>query len=342
MTVSNTTFSDNLAGEPGEDDNSDGGAISTSSEITITGSRFYRNRAQTGGAINSFRRELTISDSVFGENNAWAEGGALFSSGSASISGSEFSGNEAEESGGAILNWEEREISISDSRFSNNEATWGGAINNEGSADIDRSIFTSNVADWGGAIYNVRYETSLDGSYFYRNRARGGGGAYYGLKLSELKALNSSFGYNKAGENGGAVNASGRSRATLKHVTMVKNSAESGGGIYQGADATSELINSIIVFSDGGDCIADLSVNIGNLIGDASCEAAFTGDPKLRTRVNPLNGSPPYYPLRDDSKVIGAADPEHCPATDKIGTVRPQGDGCDIGAVEYVPEDAGE
>ena len=52
--------------------------------------------------------------------------------------------------------------------------------------------------------------------------------------------------------------------------------------------------------------------------------------------VEPEDGSPAYFPLLAGSPAIDAADDGYCPATDQIGTVRPQGGGCDIGAIEYV------
>ena len=51
--------------------------------------------------------------------------------------------------------------------------------------------------------------------------------------------------------------------------------------------------------------------------------------------VEPEDSSPAYFPLLAGSRAIDAADDAHCPATDQIGTARPQGAGCDIGAIEY-------
>jgi hypothetical protein len=50
-----------------------------------------------------------------------------------------------------------------------------------------------------------------------------------------------------------------------------------------------------------------------------------------------LTGSPAYYPLRDRSPAVDYADPEFCLDTDQVGTARPQGGGCDIGAIEAMP-----
>ena len=56
---------------------------------------------------------------------------------------------------------------------------------------------------------------------------------------------------------------------------------------------------------------------------------------------NPLleevNGTPTYLGLQDDSPAIRAADPQFCPSTDQIGTLRPIVGRCDIGAIESIP-----
>ena len=54
--------------------------------------------------------------------------------------------------------------------------------------------------------------------------------------------------------------------------------------------------------------------------------------------VEPEDGSPAYFLLLPGSPAIDAANSDYCPATDQIGTPRPQGDGCDIGAIEFIPE----
>ena len=75
-----------------------------------------------------------------------------------------------------------------------------------------------------------------------------------------------------------------------------------------------------------------LQENRGNLISDNSCGApALTGDPLLAG----VTGLPAYYPLQVDSPARDVAVAAFCPATDQIGTPRPQGAGCDIGAIEF-------
>ena len=338
VTIDDVTFADNSAGEPVEGDGAEGGAMHNfRSKTVIRDSRFFRNSAQSGGALRTNKYVLVVEDSVFDANTARSRGGALITFGPAQISGSNFTRNVAEESGGAIYTWEGRHVEISDSAFLENDATWGGAIYNDATIDIDGSTFIRNKADWGGAIYNRGQELKLEGSYFYRNRAIAGGGAILGKRDSMSTVTNSSFGNNSARQNGGMLLAMDSSKTALTHVTLSSNVAAAGGGIYQEDEASIAVFNSIISFSRGGDCVGSLARNVGNFIGDGSCNSQLTGNPRLGTRLHPEDGSPPYYPLMADSKVIDAAAPAHCLESDQIGTPRPEGDGCDIGAIEYLP-----
>ena len=71
---------------------------------------------------------------------------------------------------------------------------------------------------------------------------------------------------------------------------------------------------------------------------DGSCDAEFSGNPMLGDLVEAEDGSPAYFPLLAGSPAIDAANSDFCPETDQIGTERPQGEGCDIGAIEFIPE----
>ena len=122
----------------------------------------------------------------------------------------------------------------------------------------------------------------------------------------------------------------------MTHLTIAGNTAfpESASLYNRG---TLALRNSIIAESiEGADCLTNvvLSENSGNLIEDGTCSPALSGDPLL----GEAEGSPAYLPLEASSPAIGAADQAHCADVDQAGTVRPQGEACDIGAIEYAGE----
>ena len=334
-----------------------GGAIFNEGELNISDSTFSRNSAEFGGAAHN-AGELSISDSAF-QNNLAERGGAIINWEKLSISDSGFSGNSAE-GGGAIANEGNGELSVISSAFSNNSAEWGGAIYNWEELSISDSAFSDNSADKaGGAIANGgNGELGIVNSAFSNNSAEHGGAI---INWEELGIVNSSFNGNSA-EGGGAIVNWGE--LSIGSSTFSGNEAEDGGAIvnwnelsissstFSGNSATDGLggaignwnelsmVNSIIVGRGSGACysVSRIRQNIGNFIQDGSCSPAFSGNPMLGTLVTPADGSPAYFPLLAGSRAIDAADGRYCPETDQIGTKRPQGAGCDIGAIEFVVE----
>ncbi|MGB8212716.1 MAG: choice-of-anchor Q domain-containing protein, partial [Anaerolineales bacterium] len=72
-----------------------------------------------------------------------------------------------------------------------------------------------------------------------------------------------------------------------------------------------------------------------NLIGDASCSPALSGDPKLGPLAD--NSGPTWtMALLPGSPAIDVGNDATCLATDQRGITRPQGVHCDIGAFEVV------
>ncbi len=332
LSISSSTFSDNLADE-------NGGAIFNRGRVSISDSSFSDNLAdEEGGAIYNRDGTLSISDSTFSRNSADSWSGAIYNGwyGELSIVNSAFSNNSAENNGGAIFN--RGELSISSSTFSNNSADWlgeGGAIFNVGELSISDSTFSRNSADfWGGAIVNGRDgELSIVNSNFSNNLTENNGGAIY--NEGRLSIDSSTFSNNSADDDGGAIYNGEELR--LRSSTFSGNSADRGGAIYNGEEGKLRITNSIIAGRGRNACYSEsrLRHNINNFIQDGSCSPAFKGDPMLGELVEPEDGSPAYFPLLAGSPAIDAADDDYCPATDQIGTERPQGAGCDIGAIEY-------
>ena len=338
LSISNSSFSDNSA-------DLSGGAIDNLGELSISESSFSGNSAEyySGAIYNWEYGELSISSSTFSGNSAGVSGGAIQNFGELSIRDNTFSDNSAGESGGAIDNF--GELSIRDSTFSDNSAEWnGGAIYNFGELSISDSTFSNNSAESdGGAIYNAG-ELSIINSAFSDNSAEKDGGAIDNWRESELNITNSTFSDNSAERDGGAIsNSADGDGATVRRLegklniinsTFSDNSADIGGAIANAGELS--MTNSIIAGRGADACYSDsrLKRNIRNFIQDGTCSPAFRGDPKLGELVVPEDGSPAYFPLLTGSRAIDAANDDYCPETDQIGTPRPQGAGCDIGAVE--------
>lgn len=140
LTVANSSFTGNagqlLTGEP-----SVGVIFSASSgSITIADSSFENNAGSTG-AIHSGQGLLTISGSTFAGNSANTSGGAIWASQSGTIANSTFFGNSATHRGGAIFFARAADIA---SQLTVTHSTFAGNASNAG-----------NLAGLNGAIYSA-------------------------------------------------------------------------------------------------------------------------------------------------------------------------------------------
>ena len=342
--------------------------------ITLEGTGY---EISGGGEFQILRIEtgdLTLNAATLSYGyNGW--GGAISNEGTVHIFDSQFAGNFADAQGGAIYN--EGELYISNSTFNHNYAGYGGAIQTSGVAHIESATFINNVAEygggaidsgvvdtsalndpelaimnsafrgnsagWGGGAILAEHALSISGSVFSRNAAADGGALYSWGQIT-VDITNSTFAHNEAEEDGGAIYDDGAALdgdvLTLVHVTFASNSALSGNNIFLDSDLPTDvnMYNSIIASEFGHNCFGVLALNAGNLVSDASCGSAPNGDPMLGDLVESEDGSPAYFPLLPGSPAIDTASSDFCPDADQIGTARPQGEACDIGAIESIPE----
>ena len=303
-----------------------------------------------GGAIevdskdSSQGPDLTITNTTFDTGGTYESGHGSFISmvvyggGNLTIRNSVFRNGGNDGTAGAIF-WNtaaNTTLTIEDSLFENNHSDSGGAIkiSERGApvtAVIRRSVFRNNTANTnnpyvypngvGGAISTVdstRLHLTIENSTFYGNEAKNLGGALY----------------LRQGSNQGSV--------TLKHVTIVGNTAPAnkGGGVMAArsglVDAVKlHLYNSLLANNGAGkDCQGTaVTESLGSLSQDGSCaNSTVTGDPLLGAVTG--TGSRAHYPLRAGSPALDIGSPTHCLSTDQIGTSRPQAGKCDAGAIE--------
>ncbi|GIX33196.1 MAG: hypothetical protein KatS3mg125_1152 [Lysobacterales bacterium] len=332
LTLRNLTVANgNAIGSPGADF---GGGVRNAGRLTITGSTFSSNAAFDGGGGVANAGTLSISNSTFSDNRATSSsgiGGGLLNVGSATVIGSTFQQNSAGDEGGGVFNSSGATLTITGSTFSDNLTVSGGAVYNVGSLQITDSTFSDNqVTGNGGGAYNTGMLT-ITASTFSGNNVTSlssgdGGGGVFNASGGTLIITNSTFSGNRANLGGGGGIRVAAGNATLKN-TIIANSPS------------------------GGDCVGTLTgSNLHNLIEDSANACGLTDgldgniigqDPQL----DPLTGSPAYFPLQLGSPARDAGHPGTCqnpPVSNRSqnGIPRPQdGDGngvpvCDIGSFE--------
>jgi len=185
--------------------------------------------------------------------------------------------------------------------------------------------------DDGGAIYAAgALSLNISRSSIVANRAgRYGGGIFTG-DAARVSISDTTIAGNSAARVGGAIDAFRGGDLVLTHVTLVNNTAPVGGAIISPRSGQLIIRNSVLAGNEPEDCFPRPEEMIASHIGDGSCYSPLFGDPMLGA----FSGAPAYFPPVDGSPLINAAADEHCTETDQTGRERPQGESCDVGAVE--------
>ncbi len=312
----------------------------------------------------------TIRDNIVGEGKTtWAiDGGGVHVGLNANgdlhpgltVLDSEITGNQASGRGGGVSVLTQGRVDIQRSFIANNVADSGGGIAASGaSLHIDQSHIADNAASVGGGIAIQEYaffapgwleidNTTLSGN-IASSPSSGGGGLFINVGDGGVNAYirTSTFSHNSAGRYGGGVMAMQHSSATLRFVTMTDNAAPYGANVSIAArplrtEAT--VFNSPLV---GTNCdLTRTTKSDGDSFAtDTSCDLS-TNDVVVLS-LTPTRQAELHEPLADNggfaptrmplaSTPFGGMIPNsRCQGrTDERGVSRPQGGGCEPGAVE--------
>lgn len=236
--------------------------------------------------------------------------------------------------GAGMYLWDKATVTLRDCTFDGNHATGGagGAINAQAGSVLrmERCTLSGNTATANGG------GLSKGGSI--------NGGA--------LTILNSTFSGNSAAFGGGISfsNPSVTGESFLTHVTLADNTAASeGGGLYLTGSAKATL-NAVLIADNSApvspDCgrspATPIIVKYSLIETGTACTTGVAS-----AGIGNISGDPGLGPLQDHGGTSAthlpgapglALDAQNCgplpTPEDQRGVVRPQGSGCDIGAVE--------
>jgi predicted outer membrane repeat protein len=273
--------------------------------------------------------------------------------------------NEARNSGGALSLYD-GDIVVSNVTFSNNKVpsstSEGGAIAlGNGDLALNNALFVSNSSAYrGGAIMNSSGNIEVSSTVFDSNTAEFGGALYSNVASTNdnvLNLTNTLLIRNAANNHGGAVffkNSDVDEPLTLNYVTLINNSAVgNGGAIYESINSAASVYLKGTILQDntagtGSNCFGTINSSGYNLIeSEESCVAALNPSDSIAAvtlleDTDAITGIATATLPPGDSRInsIPAADctnvNDEAVSTDQLGNVRPQGDGCEPGALEIV------
>ncbi|MDH4157684.1 MAG: right-handed parallel beta-helix repeat-containing protein, partial [candidate division Zixibacteria bacterium] len=271
------------------------------------------NASADGGGVYLWRSDINIKDSIIRSNKALAgSGGGIYSSSTGS------------------------KVTVTNSIIQQNEAaTGGGLFSGDGTATatFDKSLIISNKATSnGGAIYNWEAVT-LTNTVVAGNTAEDSGGGIYVRDGGSTSANNCTFADNTATTGQGGAFYNWIDNILVKNSILWNNSApatKSGHISFSHSTSTVSISDSVI--SNDHDGVYDNPPYFDKDDGTITVSGFVSEDDPFFVD----SGGGDYHILHRASSAIDNANAATATAYDIDGDNRPQGDGPDIGADEYL------
>ena len=304
----------------------------TVNDLTITG-----GNSAFGGGIASTHATIFLNRCVVTDNRSSLRGGGIQSNfGSLTITESEISNNLIPGSttrGGAGI-YTSGPLTLIDSTERDNSAPVadGGGIYlpDSTTATITGSTISGNfVLGNGGGMWTGADPTNITNSTISGNRAGNGAGIYYRRTLNVHASTITANDLGLMGTDGAGIYATPGAEATLSHSLVYGNVPSRKDNCYP------------INFNPPIYPATSLGYNV---FDDRSCAVLAVGDllssDPEQLKLSPLqdNGGPTWthVPLPVSLIVDAIPAPQCGIEVDQRGVVRPQGSGCDSGAVELL------
>jgi len=250
------------------------------------------------------------------------------------IRGGNAQGKDPQHNGGGLFNDSVNNLKVVNCTFVFNRCdNAGGAISNRRSSpELTDCVFMHNAAHFGGALFNDDHSSPvIKNCVFASNHAEGiwptgaSGGAINNTGYSTPSFTNCTFSRNNAGRGGSFSNYFGSSPIILRNCILWGNSATVGKEFYNSGGGWLEIDSCDIQggfasYQSEGGGTGGIHVDSTLIDTDPLFIDAFYGD----------------YRLKAGSPCIDRGNSQWAPAADLLGTSRPQGNGDDMGAYEYL------
>ncbi|MFN2270319.1 MAG: choice-of-anchor Q domain-containing protein, partial [Anaerolineae bacterium] len=322
ITLVNSTVSGNTSGGSG------GGVFAPfyTGVLTVIDTTVSGNTAMgSGGGVASFGGPLTLKNSIVTDNIAGGAGGGVLANRALTAIDSNISGNTASGDGGGARAF--TGLVLTNSTVSSNTAGGDGG-------GLFAKCAVAPRDEYGCGAF------ALANSAISGNRAEHkGGGLFFNSSpfydfahVMYPDIADTTISGNVAGDTGGGVSVFDNTVLTFSRSIVSGNEAPVAAEIE---DATYEtIVDNYNLFGLDGDAgvigftlgITDIMPAAGVLLDDIlNPTLADNGGPTLTHALVPGSPAIDAIPIDDAG----------CTGTDQRGVTRPQGAGCDIGAVEY-------
>ena len=222
-----------------------GGALYIAfSNVSIIGSTFTQNLAETGGVLIAHNSSLHIAESTYSHNVARFGGVMVTCESTIIIDNSTFTENSAEAIGGVMVTHKGL-ISVSHTTASSNNASNAGFIAAyDCSLNISDSSFRDNAAKEDCGVICITNSTIIVGSANFTNNGAAVGGIMQASGKVLFEITNSTFTNNKADEVGGVLQTVDECSFIITGSTFRSNSASRGGVIVISEKSSFSITNS--------------------------------------------------------------------------------------------------
>lgn len=259
--------------------------------LFLTGVEIAANQAQGtdgfagGGGVSANRGSVVLNTCFLHDNTALRSGGGVlflaFAPDSLHVADSIFDHNAADQADGGGLLALGQDM-IERTRFSNNSASFGGAISGQSGPHTwtDVAISGNHAVGGGGAEMGGGSVTVLRGRIDANTATFAGGGGFY-MAAGSLELADSQVFGNSAAKGGGALTSVALTATTS--AIYGNHATTAGGGIYADDTAVVEINDSILDHNGAG-------ANGGGLYVDSMAQA------RLYSATITSNGARQNYP----------------------------------------------
>lgn len=329
----------------------------SSNQAANTGGGAFLRGANWGGAGDEGHATVQMTDTSFTGNITSAASGAgayiesreTGATMDATLLRCTFNGNMGQGpsngSNGSGVSWIRTGGSMTDCTFINNTSTnvagglWIDNTAGGPSVSLDRCLFQGNHANMhGGAIWSATYaNTTITNSRFVQNIADSGGGAIFNIAYSAMNLTNCLFDRNQAvGWICGGLVTWDHSNTTVRNCTFGGNTGGGSGALFNGSgdldNSVLTVVNSICYGDTAPEIVAQAPATASVTYSDI--QGGFTGTGNTSGNPNFINAAGGDLRINTGSAALDTATSSGAPATDILGTPRPQGAGYDMGTYE--------